>query len=117
MNEFISMKEKVEVDVSKHQSPLAELKAVQLLAKRHRAQGMAALNMLFRNGTPPQPPLNGPYRGELIALDLAPGLTQFFQSITTAWMPWLGKTFNTSKQRGDNIFRQDSYLLAQIFNP
>ncbi|HKY55331.1 MAG TPA: hypothetical protein VJM08_13530 [Anaerolineales bacterium] len=85
--------------------------------KHHRAQGLEALNKLFRSGTPPEPLLDGRYRGELIALDLAPGLTQFFQWLTNAWMPWLGKTFDASRQRGDNIFTQDSYLLARLFNP
>jgi hypothetical protein len=32
-------------------------------------------------------------------------------------MPWLGKTFNSAQQSGDNIFMQDSYLLARFFNP
>ena len=85
--------------------------------KHHRAQGLEALNKLFRRGMPPEPPLDGRYRGELVALDLAPGLTELFQSITAAWMPWLGKTFSASHQKGDNIFTQDSYLLARLFNP
>src|SRR5262245_9561916 len=113
MNELVSVEEKLEAEANKLQSGLAGLKSAQTLVKRDRAQGWAALNTLFRNGTPPEAPLNGRYQGELIALDIAPGLTELFQSITQAWMPWLGKTFNTSKQRGDNIFRQDSYLLAQ----
>lgn len=85
--------------------------------KHNRTQGLEALNKLFRIGLPPEPPLDGRYRGELIALDLAPGLTQLLQSITAAWMPWLGKTFNAFQQRGDNIFTRDSYLLARLFNP
>ena len=85
--------------------------------KQHRAQGLEALNKLFRHGTPPEPLLDGPYRGELVALDIAPGLTELFQSITAAWMPWLGKTFSAAQQRGENIFTQDSYVLARLFNP
>ena len=116
MNEITTLgeEEEVEADVSKLSSGLAEL---QKLVKRDPAQGFEALNILFRDGTPPMLPLNGRYRGELIALDLAAGLTQLFQSITAAWMPWLGKTFNASQQRGDNIFMRDSYLLARLFNP
>ena len=117
MNELISVKEKVEVDERKLQSGLAELQSARRLVSGDRAEGLAALNSLFRSGTPPEPPLDGRYRGELIALDLAPGLTELFQSITAAWMPWLGKTFNASRQRGDNIFTRDSYLLARLFNP
>ena len=117
MNELISVKEKVEVDERKLQSGQAEMESARRLVSRDRAKGLATLNSLFRSGTPPEPSLDGRYRGELIALDLAPGLTQLFQSITAAWMPWLGKTFNASQQRGDNIFTRDSYLLARLFNP
>ena len=117
MNESISVKENVEVEASTSQSGTAELQSARILVNHDRVQGMAELNRLFRSGTPPTPPLDGRYRGELIALDLAPGLTQLFQSITAAWMPWLGKAFNASRERGDNIFTQDSYSLARLFNP
>jgi hypothetical protein len=53
----------------------------------------------------------------LIALDIAPGLTQFFQWLTSQWLPWNGKTFEPTQQRGDNIFTKDSYPLARLFNP
>jgi hypothetical protein len=93
------------------------LRAARALAKVDRAQGFAALNDLFRAGVVPNPPPNGRYRGELVMLDLAPVLTPFFQRLANAWMPWLGKTFNASQQRGDNLFRNDSYLMARVFNP
>jgi hypothetical protein len=32
-------------------------------------------------------------------------------------MPWLGKTFHSAQQSGENIFTKDSYLLARFFNP
>ena len=32
-------------------------------------------------------------------------------------MPWLGKTFNAMQRSGDNIFSQDSYPVARVFNP
>ena len=117
MNEHISVKKTIEVNEGKLKSGLAELQSMQMLVKRDRAQGMSGLNKLFRRGTPPEPPLDGQYRGELVVLDLAPGLTQLFQSLIAAWMPWLGKTFDVSRERGDNIFAQDSYVLARLFNP
>ena len=117
MIENISLKDKSEDSTNTVQSPLADLQVAQALLVHHRAQGLAALNGLFRNGTPPGPPLDGRYAGKLIALDIAPGLTALFRSITEAWMPWLGKTFNGARQIGDNIFRQDSYPLARFFNP
>lgn len=103
---------------SKTVSPAAsELRAAQALFRADRAQSLASLNFLFRSGTPPEPALDGPYQGELIALDIAPGLTQFFQWLTNRWMPWRGKTFRASQQRGENIFSKDSYPLARLFNP
>jgi hypothetical protein len=93
------------------------LQSAQDLVRVKRAQGFAALNDLFRAGRVPDPPPNGRYAGQLIALDLAPGLTPFFQWLANAWMPWRGKTFNASNQRGDNLFTRDSYFLARLFNP
>lgn len=82
-----------------------------------RAEALAALNRLFRNGRMPQPPLDGRYRGELVVINIAPGLTELIESISGIWMPWLGKTFSASRQNGDNIFTRDSYAWARFFNP
>jgi hypothetical protein len=78
---------------------------------------MAALNQLFRSGAPPETPLDGRYEGELLALDIAPGLTQFVEAITAGWMPWKGKTFAAAGHHGDNIFTRDSKWAARLFNP
>jgi|SRR5687767_7000518 len=104
-------------DMQKVSPAIDDLLTAKSQVKQNRAQGLEELNKLFRSGIPPEHPLDGRYLGELVALDLAPGLTQLFQSITAAWMPWLGKTFNAAQQRGDNIFTQDSYFLARLFNP
>jgi hypothetical protein len=93
------------------------LRAARDLVRVNRVQGLAALNDLFRAGSVPDPAPTGRYAGELIGLDLAPGLTPFFQWLFTTWMPWLGKTFDSSNQRGDNFFTEDSYILARLFNP
>ena len=93
------------------------LQTARRLVSVNRAQGFAALNDLFRAGTVPDPLPDGRYAGELVALDLAPGLTPFFQWLVNAWMPWRGKTFAPSQQGGDNILTKDSYFLARLFNP
>ena len=93
------------------------LQTARHLVKANRAQGFTALNDLFRSGSLPDPALDGRYQGELLALDLAPRLTPFFQWLANSWMPWRGKTFDVSQQRGDNIFTKDSYFLARLFNP
>jgi hypothetical protein len=109
----------VEDKLERHSAPsaLSELQAAQERVKHQRTEGFAALNGLFRRGTMPEPALNGRYAGKLIAIDIAPGLTQLFESLFRAWMPWLGKTFTPAHQSGDNIFTQDSYLPARFFNP
>jgi hypothetical protein len=116
MNELITMKDRIENEAG-FKPVLTRLQAAQELVRRHRPQGLAALNQLFRSGTVPEPSLNGRYAGKLIAIDIAPGLTQLFQSLLNAWIPWLGKTFNPAQQSGDNIFTKDSYPLARFFNP
>ncbi len=93
------------------------LQSVQDLLKVSQVEGVAALNLLFRGGTVPDPAPNGRYAGELIALDLAPGLTPVFRWLADAWMPWRGKTFDRSLKRGENIFTKDSHTLARLFNP
>ena len=94
-----------------------DLRTAHALVRVNRIQGFAALNSLFRAGMVPEPPPDGRYAGELIALDIALGLTQFFQVLFHLWMPWRGKTFDASRQRGENVFTKDSYLLARLFNP
>ena len=99
-------------------NPLRErVTNAQNLLKTNRTQGLKALNDLFQSGTIPNPPLNGLYRGELIALDVAPGLTQLLQGLLSAWLPWKGKTFNAATNQGDNVFERGSWLLAHVLWP
>ncbi len=87
------------------------------LAARDQRSGLVALNALFRAGRPPDPRPTGRYQGELLALDLAPGLTWLLDAITSAWMPWQGKVFDPALHSGDNVFGRDSLPLAHIFWP
>ena len=80
------------------------LQTAQELVRTNRARGWAALNDLFRAGSPPDPQPEGRLAGELVALNIAPGLTQFYSWLTQAWMPWRGKTFDSTQKRGENIF-------------
>ncbi len=95
----------------------AGVRAAREMMKLDRARGWAALDEIFRAGTPPRNPLKGKYAGELIALDLKPGLTQFFDLIASIWLPWQGKSFDPAHACGDNIFTRDSLPLARIFFP
>ena len=117
MYKDLSVQEVIKAPANNVQTDLNALQTAQKLFKQNREQGWAALNSLFRAGAVPEPPLTGQYAGELVALDVAPGLTQFYQWLTDRWMPWRGKAFDASRQQGDNIFTRDSYLLTRIFNP
>lgn len=85
--------------------------------RENRQQGLSSLNQAFRNGLPPEPPLNGPYTGELVALDIAPGINQLLSFMTRHWMPWKGKYFVKAEQRGDNIFTRSSRVVFRLFFP
>jgi hypothetical protein len=115
MNQLYSVKNNTKHKFNGAHNMQAELQAARTLVKRHRAQGLAALNELFRTGAVSAP--NGRYAGELIAIDIAPGLTQLFQLLFSVWMPWLGKTFDPVQGTGDNILTRASYPLARYFNP
>jgi hypothetical protein len=93
------------------------LQAAQSLAQHNRAEGIAALNELFRTGRAPAKPLDGRYTGGLVALNIEPGITQLAQAIANMWLPWKGKRFDAATQTGDNILRRDSFALAHVIWP
>lgn len=82
-----------------------------------RAAAFALLEDLFCGGEPPNPPLDGTTRGQLIALEIAPGVTPALSWLTSVWLPWKGKTFDAAAAGGDNIFSAGSKAAARIFNP
>jgi hypothetical protein len=57
------------------------ISTAQTIFQRDRKRGFAALNEIFRAGSPPNPPLEGDYKGQLVALDVTPGLNQFIEMI------------------------------------
>lgn len=85
--------------------------------KRDRKQGLAELNELFRSGGIPGPPLDGPYDGELVAVDIAPGVSQLVGWLASLWMPWKGKYLIAGEQRGDNLFGRGSRTVMRILFP
>ena len=94
---------------------VTNIASAQSIFQHDRRRGEAALNEIFRAGSPPNPPLDAEYKGEFVALDVAPGLNQLIEMITSRWMPWKGKFFNKADSGGDNIFTRDSSFLAHIF--
>lgn len=96
---------------------MTRLSSAQSISRRDRKRGFAALNEIFRAGSPPDPHPDGRYAGKLLALDVASGLNQLADLITARWMPWKGKFFDSASATGDNILSHDSLLFAHIVWP
>ncbi len=90
--------------------------AQQVLA-RNRARGVAALNDAFRAGWPPPRVLDGTNRGELLALRIAPGLTEMYSAVAALYMPWQGKHFDAATASGYNLLRRDFYWVMRLMWP
>ena len=52
------------------------LEAARQALRVDRRMGLAMLGALFRDGEPPSPPIEGRTHGDLLVLDIAPGVTQ-----------------------------------------
>ena len=94
-----------------------KIRAAQDLMQTDRPQGLAALNQAFREGAPPDPPLDGAYAGELVALvDL--GITlPLARTLLAMWLPWRGKYLSSATSSGDNILRQRYRWLFRLLFP
>lgn len=99
------------------QSAVADIDAAKEALARSRDEGLSLLNDLFRAGKTPEPAPDGRLEGELVDLDLAPGVTELLTGLTARWLPWKGKTFDRVQARGDNIFTRDSLRIARVFSP
>lgn len=93
------------------------IRAAQQCKKADRTACLTALEDIFRSGVAPRPPLDGLYRGELLALDIAPGLTRVAESLAGLWLPWRGKQLDAVSARGINLFTNDSYPPARLIWP
>ena len=93
------------------------VRAARDLVGRDRNAGIAALSRLFREGRVPDPPPDGPYKGELVAVDIAPGLSQAVEWLASLWMPWKGKFLIQVQSQGDNIFGRGSRTVMRVLFP
>jgi len=74
------------------------------------------LDDLFRRGGTPSG-LDGPTDGMLVVPSMGSIRTPFVKTVSSVWMPWLGKRFFAAEQRGDNRFRQSVRLPAKLLWP
>jgi hypothetical protein len=96
---------------------LTYVRAVQLRLKTDRRRAFASLQDLFRDGEPPEEPLDGRYGGQLLAFDIAPGLTKLADTMAAQWRFWLGKTFNAPQRMGDDIYLRTFLRRTRLFAP
>jgi len=94
----------VQAQVAGTPVPYDAIAIAQQRLRTHRREGLAALDALFREGAVPNPPPDGAYHGELIAVDIAPVVTPLVTWLTSFAMPWKGKFLIAADARGDNIF-------------
>lgn len=94
-----------------------KIRHAQQIMKQNRSEGLKTFNALFNSGKIPSPELHGDYKGELVALDIAPVVTQILEFIFSFWLPWKGKHLNKEHKQGDNLFSQSSRLIFMLIFP
>jgi hypothetical protein len=85
-------------------------------ARSDRAGAAAKLNVLFRLGVPPSG-IDGRTEGMFVTPLIAPRVDGIVRAASSAWMPWLGKRFDASAGRGDNVLRSSARLPSKLLWP
>lgn len=76
----------------------------------------AELNELFRLGTPPTD-LHGATEGMLVMTTTNPAFDAVVRAITSLWMPWQGKRFDSDAGKGDNRLTKSTGLVGKLLWP
>ena len=83
---------------------------------RDRAATDQALNEMFRAGTVPSG-LSGPTDGMLVMTTTNPLLDPVVRLVTSLWMPWQGKRFDSETDSGINQFTDSAAMPAKLLWP
>lgn len=89
----------------------------QLICANDRALGMQMLDDLFRRGRVPDPAPSGRYWGEMVVVDIAPGLTWFTEQLVSRAAPWQGKVFDPVAGYGRNLIRPSAETATRLLWP
>lgn len=76
----------------------------------------AELDELFRTGTVPRG-LDGPTDGILVTTTTNAVLDPAVRAITSMWMPWQGKRFDSAAASGDNRMTTSSSVASKLLWP
>src|SRR5918995_1850443 len=74
------------------------------------------LGELYKLGTPPRD-LDGPTEGILVTPLIQGAVDRVLGTITGAWMPWLGKAFDSEANRGYNRLASSARWPAKLLWP
>ena len=86
------------------------------LAGSDREAGEAALDELFALGKAPKG-LDGATEGILVAPLIQPLVDKVAGAITSAWMPWQGKSFDAAAGKGTNRLTGETRWVAKLLWP
>ncbi len=85
-------------------------------SKEDAAGADADLNELFRRGNAPTD-LHGATEGILVMTTTNPRFDAAVRAITSLWMPWQGKRFDSQAATGDNRLTKSTGLVGKLLWP
>lgn len=83
---------------------------------RRRGEALTELAELFATGRPSRT-IDGQTEGILVSSTVQPLIDRLFATVTEAWMPWLGKSFDAIHHRGTNTLLMSALLPAKLLWP
>ncbi len=83
---------------------------------RDRAGARAELGELFRAGEPSRG-IDGPTEGSLVTFTVHPTFDRSVATLTTAWLPWAGKRFDSAAGRGENLILPSARWPSKLLWP
>jgi hypothetical protein len=72
---------------------------------------------IFSRASAPPPAPDGRYRGDLLAVTMAPGLNRVFKDVFERTRPWLGKRFDAGSARGENVLDRSLWSVGRLLTP
>jgi hypothetical protein len=94
-----------------------QIRLAGMRTSRRRAEAHDSLNRIFRLGTLPEPMLDGRFDGVAITPTTFAATDPVLRTLSSVWMPWLGKRFDVETQTGDNMMLPSARLSSKLFWP
>jgi hypothetical protein len=82
-----------------------------------RAEAIAELDELFREGAAPDPQPDGMHPGRLVTMSVTRPTDAAARAIAGLYMPWLGKSFDVAAQTGINVLATNARAPMKVLWP